>query len=137
MRKRIRERNRTWETRRSLLSITFHHPRGQAHSPSLFIPPSAQHHHHCQFSPGHLGLLTNVYPALLQSALHGGSPHKHPSCCRPQETLPVTVCLIYELQCLRIAPSVCFFNGCLWSSHYKGILLRVYAVFSFPFSFLF
>lgn len=38
---------------------------------------------------------------------------------------------------LRIAPSVCFFNGCLWSSHYKGILLRVYAVFSFPFSFLF
>lgn len=38
MRKRIRERNRTWETRRSLLSITFHHPRVKAVLPRyLFL----------------------------------------------------------------------------------------------------
>lgn len=80
----------------SLWSLTSRHPRGMPTLLSLCHPypsiaPLSQHGHPHHFSLGHWWLLVNVYPVLLLSALHGNSPHKHPSQCWPQETPPATV----------------------------------------------
>lgn len=100
MRKRIRERNRTWETWPFSLIPCI--PSLMGSSPfSLAIYSSL-----CSAPPPWsvlawtLGIAEKVYPALLLPALHSSSPHKQPSCCRPQETLPVTVHHIYELKSL-------------------------------------